>query len=131
MLRSEPLKDCGKSLKNIHTQYKASFMRLFGIRMFSLLIGLVAHKRIYDSTSGYRAYNKRALAFVVNHYPSDFPEPESIVMMLRHGFRLKEVPVEMKQRQGGVSSVKPFKAAYFVVSNSIAIIMSALKVKHI
>ncbi len=114
-----------------HTEYRASFMRLFGILMFSWLIDIVANKRIYDPTSGYRAYNKRALSFVASHYPSDFPEPESIVMMLRHGFRLKEVPVEMKQRQGGVSSVRPLKAVYFVASNSIAIVMSAFKVKHI
>lgn len=107
--------------------FKSSPMRIFGIRVFSYLIYLVTGKYIYDSTSGFRAYNKRALAYAAEHYPTDFPEPESIVMMFQQGFRLKEVPVIMKERQGGVSSVRPLKAVYFVISNSIAILISAMK----
>lgn len=107
--------------------YRASFMRLFGIRFFAWLIGIVSNKRIFDATSGFRAYNRQALQIVAQHYPSDFPEPESIVMMLRNGFRIREVPVVMQQRQGGVSSVRPAKGAYFVASNAVAIVISAFK----
>ena len=109
--------------------FKSSPMRILGIRIFSYLIYLVTNKYIYDSTSGFRAYNKKTLAFAARHYPSDFPEPESIVMFLHNGFRLKEIPVIMRERQGGISSVKPLKAVYFVFSNSIAILISALKAK--
>lgn len=109
--------------------YTSSFIRLFGIRFFAWLIGMVTNKRIFDATSGYRAYNRRALEFAARHYPSDFPEPESIVTFLRNGFRIKEVPVIMKARQGGVSSVRPFKGMYFVISNAIAIVLSGFKHK--
>ncbi|MDP3997117.1 MAG: glycosyltransferase family 2 protein [bacterium] len=107
--------------------YRASFMRLFGIRFFAWLIGMMTNRRVYDATSGYRAYNKEALNFVAKYYPSDFPEPESIVIMLRNGFKIKEVPVVMKHRQAGTSSVRPLKGTYFVVSNAVAIIISAFK----
>ncbi|MEX1997120.1 MAG: glycosyltransferase family 2 protein [Candidatus Andersenbacteria bacterium] len=110
--------------------YKASFLRLFGIRLFAWLIGIVTNKRVYDSTSGYRAYNRLALEFVARHYPSDFPEPESIVTMLRNGFRLKEVMVVMVNRLSGQSSLGKdlgFRAAYFLISNAIAIVMSGFK----
>ena len=110
--------------------YKASFLRLFGIRLFAWLIGLVTNKRIFDSTSGFRAYNRLALEFVARHYPSDFPEPESIVTMLRNGFRLQELPVVMSSRQAGQSSLGSdlgFRAAYFLISNAIAIVMSGFK----
>ena len=107
--------------------YTSSLIRLFGIRLFAYLIGLVTDRRIFDSTSGYRAYNRSALEFAARYYPSDFPEPESIVTFLRNGFRLKEIPVAMKKRSSGRSSVRPFKGTYFVLSNSIAILMSALK----
>lgn len=107
--------------------YTSSFIRLFGIRLFAYLIGLVTNKRIFDSTSGYRAYNRAALEFAAQHYPSDFPEPESIVTFLRNGFRIREVPVVMRERTGGTSSVKPFQGVYFTLSNAIAIILSGLK----
>lgn len=107
--------------------YRASFMRLFGIRFFAWLIGIVTNKRIYDATSGFRAYNRKALAFAVRHYPTDFPEPESIVMMLRNGFRIREVSVIVRERQAGVSSVRPLKGTYFVATNAVAILVSGFK----
>lgn len=107
--------------------YTSSLLRLFGIRLFAYLIGLVTNKRVFDSTSGYRAYNRTALMFAARHYPSDFPEPESIVTFLRNGFRLQEVPVIMQPRAGGVSSVRMGKGTYFVLSNAIAILVSGLK----
>lgn len=109
--------------------YKTTRTRMIGIRLFSYFIGIATNRRISDPTSGFRAYNKEALAFAAEHYPTDFPEPESIVLMLRNGFSIKEVPVVMKERQGGVSSVRPLKAAYFVVSNIIAIMVGAIKAK--
>ncbi|MDO8512117.1 MAG: glycosyltransferase family 2 protein [bacterium] len=107
--------------------FTSSPMRILGIRIFSFLIYIVTGKYVSDSTSGFRLYNKQALAYAAKHYPTDFPEPESIVMMFQRGFRLNEIPVIMKERQGGVSSVRPIKAAYFVASNSIAILISAIK----
>ena len=112
------------------TLYRASFMRRAGIFIFSVLIRLVTGENIYDSTSGFRAYNRRAIAFLAHHYPSDFPEPESIVMLLKGGFAIKEIPVEMNPRLAGKSSLKSdfsWRAIYFVVSNSIAILVSAFK----
>lgn len=107
--------------------YTSSVVRLFGIRLFAYLIGLVTNRRIFDSTSGYRAYNRAALTFAARHYPSDFPEPESIVAFLRNGFRIKEISVVMKPRLGGRSSVRPMKGTYFVFSNAIAIVLSGFK----
>lgn len=116
------------------TEYRSSKLRRFGIHTFSFLIKLVTGKRIYDSTSGYRAYDRRALKLLSKRYPADFPEPESIVMLLHNGCRITEVPVAMTQRQSGKSIVGrdfSFRAAYFVVSNAIAIMMSSLKTKHV
>lgn len=114
------------------TRYRSSIMRLLGIRIFSWLIGIVTNKVIYDSTSGFRVYGSRALRYLADHYPSDFPEPESIVMVLNRGMKIKEVPVEMNHRATGDSIVShdvSFKAAYFVLSNSIAILISSLKAR--
>jgi glycosyltransferase involved in cell wall biosynthesis len=110
-------------------------IRLFGIRLFSLLIKLVSGHKIYDSTSGYRVYSKSALKFLSTNYPADFPEPESIVLLLNNGFSVCERPVRMGARISGQSIIGrsdiSLKGAYFVVSNAIAIIISGLKEKRI
>lgn len=112
------------------TTYRSSPLRKIGIHTFSYLIKLVTKTRVYDSTSGYRAYNRRALQLFSHYYPTDFPEPESIVVLLRANLHLAEVPVTMEQRTSGTSVVGrdlSFKAAYFVLSNAIAIMMSSFK----
>ena len=118
----------------IDTTYRSSWLRLIGIRIFSQLIKLVTGTKIYDSTSGYRAYSRNAIQFLSRRYPADFPEPESIVMLLNAGFSLKEVPVAMSHRWAGESVVGrsdvSSRAAYFVLSNAIAILVSSLKVKR-
>lgn len=109
------------------TSYKGSIIRRLGIYIFSELIRLVAGHRIYDSTSGFRAFNRRSIEFLSQYYPIDFPEPESIVLLLKHGFRIVEVPVEMKERRAGKSSVTAFKSLYFMLSISLSILIEALK----
>lgn len=112
-------------LENVN--YPTTFMRRLGNRIFSSLIALVAGQRFADSTSGFRAFGKQAISFLAEHYPVDFPEPESLVILRRNGFNIKEVSVSMQERQGGESSVTKFKAVYFMISISIAILIDAIK----
>ncbi|MCD6166076.1 glycosyltransferase family 2 protein [candidate division KSB1 bacterium] len=109
------------------TDYHSSFMRKLGNLIFSGLIALVTKQKFSDSTSGFRAFNKRAIAFLANYYPTEFPEPESLVILKKHGFNIKEVSVYMNERQGGQSSVTKFKAVYFMISISIAILIDWIK----
>ena len=78
-------------------------------------------------SSGFRAWNRQAINFLSSNYPTEFPEPESLVILKKHGFKVKEVSVEMNERQGGESSVTKFKAVYFMISISIAILIDWLK----
>ncbi len=109
------------------TNYNSTFMRKLGNRIFSTLIALVTKQYFTDSTSGFRAFNRRAINFLAEHYPTEFPEPESLVILKKHGFRVKEVTVEMNERQAGESSVTRFKAIYFMLSISIAILIDWIK----
>jgi len=109
------------------TDYQSTFMRKLGNRIFSGLIAMVTKQYFADSTSGFRAFNRRAINFLSEHYPTEFPEPESLVLLKKHGFRIKEVSVEMDERQAGESSVTRFKAIYFMISISIAILIDWIK----
>jgi hypothetical protein len=94
--------------------FQSSAMRRLGIAYFrwlnQALIGVVIH----DSTSGFRAFNQRAIAVANAYYPDEYPEPEAIVQFGRQGLRLREVPVQMRERQGGISSINTSRALYYM-----------------
>ena len=109
------------------TAYSPSSFRYIGIRIFSILLFLTTGKKFYDPTSGFRAFNTKAINFLSEHYPTDFPEPESIMYLDKAGLKIKEVSVKMSQRQGGVSSVTQLKAVYLLIAISLGILVNSLR----
>jgi glycosyltransferase involved in cell wall biosynthesis len=107
--------------------FQSSFLRRLGIKYFSFLIKLLHKKRITDPTSGFRAANRNVIELFSSRYPIDYPEPESIVYLLRNNFRIEEVPVIMNERVGGESSINAFKSIYYMIKVSIAIIIDNLR----
>ncbi len=108
--------------------FKSTFARRLGIRIFELVNLLLTGRRITDSTSGFRAYNTEALLFLTDHYPSDFPEPEAVVLLAKNGFRIVEVPAEMRERQGGISSIGGMTSLYYMIKVLVAICVTAARV---
>jgi len=108
-------------------QYRTPLMRRLGMLVFSVVNSLLIGQRITDNTSGFRAYNRRAIEFLSAHYPSDYPEPEAVVMLGRNGFRLKELAVEMRPRANGESSINSVRAIYYMVKVLLAIVVDVFK----
>lgn len=108
--------------------FKSTFLRRVGIRWLSFWIKLCSGRRIYDVTSGFRASGARAIKAFCEYYPSDYPEPESIVYAGNAGLSIAEVPVLMHERQGGTSSIGGLKSAYYMISVTLAIITT--KISH-
>jgi glycosyltransferase involved in cell wall biosynthesis len=107
--------------------YKVPFTRMMGIRVFSFLNSLILRQKVTDNTSGFRAYNRKAIRFLSRYYPWDYPEPEAVVLLSRHGFRIREVPVQMRERQHGESSINAFRAVYYMIKVVLAILIDLLK----
>ncbi|RTR36417.1 glycosyltransferase family 2 protein [Robertmurraya yapensis] len=107
--------------------FQSSFMRRVGISYFSFLIKLLQKKNITDPTSGFRACNSRVIKLFSKRYPVDYPEPESIVYLLRNDYRVEEVPVVMNERMGGESSINSLKSVYYMIKVSLAIIIDNLR----
>jgi len=106
-----------------------SLSRWMGGRIISLTLGLFGrHARIKDPTSGFRVYSRRAFAHLTEHMPEEYPEPESIALLLQAGMSVAETPVSMQPRAGGVSSLSGFKSAQFMIKVSTALI--ALRLRH-
>lgn len=107
--------------------FQSTILRRMGIRFFTSLILLLGRKKITDATSGFRACNWELINKFAEIYPKDYPEPESIMSCLRGGFRVKEVPVIMRERKEGVSSINIHRSIYYMFKVSIAIIIDWLR----
>lgn len=107
--------------------FQSNFFRRLGIRFFQLLVNILVKCNITDSTSGFRAYNAKAIELLKDNYPTDFPEPEAIIFLKKRQFRIIEVPVQMESRGAGISSISAFKSIYYMIKVSISIIVEFLR----
>jgi hypothetical protein len=86
---------------------------------------------VRDTTSGFRAADKRVIDAYAHFYPTDYPEVEALVYLHRQGLRILEVPVRMRERQGGRSSITLSRAVYYMIKVPIASVIGALRQKEI
>lgn len=112
-------------IKNL-SGFKSTKFRRIGIKFLSSLIKICTGIKIYDPTSGFRAANKEIISLFADKYPTEYPEPETIVNLIRKQYKVKEIPVEMHERKYGKSSIKPLKSMYYMFSVSISIIISSI-----
>ncbi|MBF0123137.1 MAG: glycosyltransferase family 2 protein [Candidatus Omnitrophica bacterium] len=107
--------------------FQSSFGRRLGIGFFRGLIRFLTGFYATDPTSGFRACNRRLIALFAGYYPSDFPEPEAIVVARRLRARVCEVPVIMRERREGKSSIGKLKSPYYMIKVTAAIFLHMLK----
>ena len=112
-------------IKGEESDFQSTTMRRFGSRLISNTIKRHCKQRITDPTSGFRATNKRTIEVFAKEYPVDYPEPESTALILAQKFKVKEVPVEMHEREAGKSSINPLKSADYMIKVTIAIIINS------
>ena len=103
--------------------FQSSAGRRAGINILSFLIWLTTGRRIKDVTSGYRAVNRMFIRIYSEDYPMDYPEPEAIVAAIMHLGRVKEIPVRMRAREGGTSSITFKKSIYYMIKVTLAILI--------
>lgn len=109
--------------------FKTTFLRYIGIRIFEIVNSILIKQKVTDNTSGFRAYNQKAINFFAEYYPSDYPEPEAVILLGKNGFRIKEVYTEMQQRQGGISSISGFKTVYYMIKVLFSVFLTFTRPK--
>lgn len=107
--------------------FQSSGARRMGIKYFTMLIQLLTGKKITDPTSGLRMVNHDVMKIFAYDYPKDYPEPESVVAILRQKKNVEEIPVIMKAREGGVSSISPKKSVYYMIKVTLAILIERIR----
>lgn len=107
--------------------FQSSGLRRMGIKYFTGLIRLVTGTTITDPTSGMRMVNSDVIQLFAKDYPKDYPEPESVVTLLKKGRKVEEIPVRMNAREEGNSSISAIKAVYYMIKVSLAILIAAVR----
>jgi glycosyltransferase involved in cell wall biosynthesis len=107
--------------------YRSSASRRVGIRLLAAVVSAIARQRVTDTTSGFQALNRRALGLFAADYPHDYPEVEGMVMTIRHQLRLVEVPVQMREREHGRSSITALRSVYYMVKVLVALFVGLFR----
>ena len=107
--------------------FQSSGVRRLGIKYFGFLIWLLTGKKITDPTSGLRMVKRTIIKEFAKEYPNDYPEPESVVAVIRRKYEVKEIPVIMKERIGGISSISPMKSIYYMLKVTIAMLIERIR----
>jgi len=114
---------CGSRFLTDDYRYPAPISRRAGIHLFSFLLSRIVGTRVSDPTSGFRLYNRRAIELFARDYPHDYPEVEAVLILHHHRLRMREVPVKMYTRGGGVSSISTGKSAYYMLKVLLALLV--------
>ena len=109
------------------TERRPRSLRMAGNALIETAIRMTTGKRVTDPTSGFRMVNRDVICLFARDYPRDYPEPESVVCLLRNKFKVEEVPVQMRERQGGTSSIHMWRSVYYMIKVSIAIIIEWIR----
>lgn len=107
--------------------YRTPIFRMLGIRIFSFILSRILGITVTDSTSGFRAANRRVIEYFARTYPDDYPEAEALVLLHKMGLRMEEVAVTMRDRTGGKSSITPIRSIYYMTKVLMAIFIDLLK----
>jgi glycosyltransferase involved in cell wall biosynthesis len=107
--------------------FASSIQRRLGSKILSFVVSGIVRSRITDTTSGFRVYGKKAIAFFASTYPEDYPEVEALILAHKKGLEIEEVPSEMSPRMAGKSSITIPRAVYYMVKVMLAIFVDLVK----
>jgi glycosyltransferase involved in cell wall biosynthesis len=108
-------------------RYRPPFVRRVGIQVFARIVSLIIRQRVTDTTSGFRAVNRHGIVLFASDYPHDYPEVETTVLVHRHRLRMVEVPVAMRTRATGRSSITLFQSIYYMLKVSLALFVGLFR----
>jgi glycosyltransferase involved in cell wall biosynthesis len=107
--------------------FQSSFTRRMGIKYFYWVNRIMTGMHVYDSTSGFRLFDRAAIKIASAYYPDEYPEPESLIIFSKAGLKIAEVPVVMSARLGGQSSIRHFGSLYYCIKVSLAMFFSFIR----
>jgi hypothetical protein len=109
--------------------YRPPLGRRIGISWFAKLVSVLTRQRVTDTTSGFQAMNRKGISLFARDYPNDYPEVEATLLVYKHRLRLVELPVEMREREHGESSITFARSIYYAIKVTLALLVAMAR-KH-
>jgi glycosyltransferase involved in cell wall biosynthesis len=104
--------------------YLSSLGRRGGIKLLNFLTTFLLKEKITDNTSGFRAYNRKAVCLLVEDYPFDYPEPIEVYLLSRKRLKIRELSVKMRERKGGITSISLLHSYYYLIKVLLTILVN-------
>ena len=117
----------GSRFVDANGTYRPPLARRLGIRVFARLVSLLGGQRVTDTTSGFVALDRVGIELFASEYPHDYPEVEATLVALRSGLRLRQVQVDMRERETGSSSITFVRSLYYIVKVMLALLVASLR----
>jgi len=109
--------------------FRTTRARRLGIKIFYYLFRVLIKTKVTDSTSGFRMYNRKSIEVLARYYSADYPEPDAIILLKKHGLCICEVGVEMRAREHGESSITSIKSPYYMAKVILSILCSCTRTR--
>jgi hypothetical protein len=109
--------------------YRSSASRRLGIRIFASVLSWIVGRQVTDPTSGLRMTDRRGIELFARDYPHDYPEVEAVLLLHHHRLNAKEVPVRMRARETGVSSINATRSVYYMIKVLLAVFVGLLRAR--
>ena len=109
--------------------YRSSVYRRLGIRVFARVLSMITGRDVTDPTSGFRMTDRRGIALFAHDYPHDYPEVEAVLMVHAHRLAATELPVQMRARTAGRSSINSTQSAYYMLKVLLAVFVGMLRAR--
>jgi glycosyltransferase involved in cell wall biosynthesis len=107
--------------------YRSSRSRRVGIRILARTVSVLTGQHVTDTTSGFQVLDRKAIVLFAADYPHDYPEVEAALMLHKHRLRLSELPVRMRERAAGRSSIRGTRTIYYMAKVMLAILIGSLR----
>ncbi len=124
--------DCDMALGSRYLDsagYDGPAGRRWGTALFSRILSLMLGQKLTDATSGFRVINRPLIEQFARDYPRDYPEVEALLAAHMARRRIREVPVNMRRRGDGRSSIGSFRSVYYMVKVLLALLVTATRGK--
>jgi glycosyltransferase involved in cell wall biosynthesis len=109
--------------------YRSSLPRRLGIRLFARVLSIVVRRTVTDPTSGFRMVGRRGIELFARDYPHDYPEVEAVLLLHHHRLTGPEIPVEMRPRTTGTSSINAQRSAYYMIKVLLAVFVGLFRAR--
>jgi glycosyltransferase involved in cell wall biosynthesis len=109
--------------------FRSSAPRRLGIRIFAGVLSRIVGQQVTDPTSGLRMAGRRGIELFARDYPHDYPEVEAVLLMHAHQLASVELPVKMRERTGGVSSINSTRSIYYMIKVLLAVFVGLFRAR--